>query len=62
MTHLFRSKLNRELYLLYWVSPPKYTGSWLEAVPYKHDRQIKRAGDMSRFEVVSELRALDNIL
>lgn len=38
---LFRHK-NGLLYTLAIVSPPKYTGSWLEAKPYRHDVTIKK--------------------
>ena len=38
---LFRYK-NGLLYTLAIVSPPKYTGSWLEAKPYRHAVTIKK--------------------
>lgn len=36
MSTLFRNKKNKKLYIIEYVSPPKYTGSWYEAKPWRH--------------------------
>jgi len=48
---LFRHK-NRLLYTLAIVSPMKYTGRWLEAMPYCHATVIKNP-NMNDFVAVA---------
>jgi len=64
MGHLYRHALNKKLYKLYRVSPPKVLGSWHEAVPYKHDTELhplrkstshKRQCEPYQFEIVCEI-------
>ena len=37
---IFRRKKDKKLYLVYYVSPMKYTGRWYEAVPYLWNGKI----------------------
>lgn len=39
MSTLFRNKANGKLYTVEHVSPPKYTGSWYEAKPWRHQNK-----------------------
>jgi hypothetical protein len=59
---LFRYKRNGLLYTIERVSPPRVTGEWYEAIPYRHTvaiglrggNQFKSNMSLSDFEEVAQ--------
>lgn len=52
MMNLYRYKKDKKLYILFLVSPRVHTGSWYEAVPYKHKGEYLRNVDINKFEKI----------
>ena len=53
---IWRHKKSGQLYTIAHVKPPKYTGSWHNAMPYKHDGKVLKDIKMEDFERVAEGR------
>lgn len=53
---VWRHKTDGKLYTIEHVRPPKMTGSWFEAIPYKWEgKKFEISGDYeNQFELVSE--------
>ena len=51
---IYKSKLDNKLYTIQLVSPPKYTGSWYDAVPYQHLGKIQQKINLKDYVQVSQ--------
>lgn len=51
---IYKNKKDNKLYLIYKVSPPRYTGSWYEAVPCGWNGEKKKHNTINDFVVVGQ--------
>jgi hypothetical protein len=58
MRFLYRHKGTGILYLLYLVSPMKYTGSWIEAVAYLNNANVIKNAKLKDFVKTAEIITL----
>jgi hypothetical protein len=52
--YIYRNVMDGLLYSLYYVSPPKMTGGYLEAVAYMHSGNTVKYADKTDFVKISD--------